>query len=36
MDSAAMSPIESQNQILHGHLAEQAYLNIEKGIEQMT
>ncbi len=35
MDSATTSPVESQNQIVHGHLRVHTNLNIEKGIEQM-
>ena len=31
-----MSPIDSQNKIVHGHLAVGFNLNIEKGIEWMT
>ena len=33
MDSATTSPVESQNQIVHGHLGVRTNLNIEKGIE---
>ena len=36
MDSATTSPVESQNQIVHGHLGVRTNLNIEKGIERMT
>ena len=36
MDSATTSPVESQNQIVHGHLRVRTNLNIEKGIEWMT
>ena len=36
MDSATTSPVESQNQIVHGHLGVQTNLNIEKGIERMA
>ena len=32
MDSATTSPVESQNQIVHGHLGVRTNLNIEKGI----
>ena len=35
MDSATTSPVESQNQIVHGHLGVRTNLNIEKGIEGM-
>jgi hypothetical protein len=36
MDSATTSPVESQNQIVHGHLGVRTNLNIEKGIERMS
>ncbi len=36
MDSATTSPVESQNQIVHGHLGVCTNLNIEKGIERMA
>ncbi len=36
MDSATTSPVESQNQIVHGHLGVHTNLNTEKGIERMT
>ena len=36
MDSATTSPVESQNQIVHGHLGVHTNLNIKKGIERMT
>jgi hypothetical protein len=36
MDSATTSPVESQNQIVHGHLGVRTNLNIEKGIERMA
>ena len=36
MDSATTLPVESQNQIVHGHLGVCINLNIEKGIKQMT
>lgn len=35
MESGTTSPAESQNQIIHGHLAIQSNLNIEKRIESM-
>ena len=35
MDSATTLPVESQNQIVHGHLGVHTNLNIEKGIERM-
>ena len=36
MHSATTSPVESQNQIVHGHLGVRTNLNIEKGIERMS
>ena len=36
IDSATTSPVESQSQIVHGHLGVHTNLNIEKGIERMT
>lgn len=36
MDSVTTSPLESENQIIHGHLGIQSNLNIDKGIERMT